>query len=276
MSTNPAIDTGAVMDVDALMADLDAELSGVEDLEPEGSTEIVERPEEIVEIEGAELAGEETAGEIVEETVAETELPEEELEATVGALDAKEAAYAGQEASGDMTTEAPAASAPAKAASAKTPKAPKESKPRVSLETLDADNFALVVDDAERDANELKAEVLATKPKAVKIAEKFENLLIAVAQGKAPSVYTMLCFEALVEKGVVTSADFVAKITGTAKGDGTTYGLGTARSQSQQLMALFPTLKIAIKDGAKLRLNEDSLLAIRLKEIMAPPAAAAA
>ncbi|WP_342234590.1 hypothetical protein [Inquilinus sp. OTU3971] len=273
MSTNPAIGTGTEMDVDALMADLDAELSGV----------VGEIEEEIVEEQAEEIVEDVLAGieetPVVEEPMVETEAPAEmgaeELEATVGAIEAKEAAYAGQEAAGDMTTEAPAASEPAKATSAKTPKAPKESKPRVSLETLDADNFALVVDDAERDANELKAEVLATKPKAVKIAEKFENLLIAVAQGKAPSVYTMLCFQALVEKGTVTSADFVAKITGSAKGDGTTYGLGTARSQSQQMMALFPTLKIAIKDGAKLRLNEDSLLAIRLKEIMSPTPAAA-
>lgn len=110
------------------------------------------------------------------------------------------------------------------------------------------------------DAN--KASVLALRPGAKKIAEKFDNLFQSVNAGRKPSVYVMTGFKALSVSGAITGPDMVAAM----QADG--YSVGTSRSQAQQVMSLFQTLKVAKKDGGKIVLNDQSVIAQALAALV--------
>jgi hypothetical protein len=129
----------------------------------------------------------------------------------------------------------------------------------------------LTLADAEGDLEANKAEVLRKRPAQVKVAEKFDNLLLAVAAGKAPSKFTMDCFRALKASGSITSKELVAALEATPmKTNGSKgYNGGTARSQAGQMMSLFPALKIATREGQKITLNPDSTLADALSAMLA-------
>ncbi|CAO3459608.1 hypothetical protein [Azospirillum argentinense] len=121
------------------------------------------------------------------------------------------------------------------------------------------------MDDDLSDTARLKEIVLAQRPAQKKIAEKFDNILCNIASGRLPSVYTMVAYNVVKAKGTATSADIVAAMTGGAGPKA--YSIGTARSQTGQLMALFDTLKIAKRSGNTLTLNPNSTLAAAIDRL---------
>lgn len=200
-----------------------------------------------------------------------------ELEAAL----ARDESYEEQTATSDMVTEVPTAAEAAATPSTVAPAAKKAraaSTPRVArdLSSLPAEAFVLTTEiPADLEAN--KTAVIGSQPTQKKIAEKFENILMSVAAGKTPSTYTMDCYRILKAKGEVTQGELVTALQGITRKDGSkTYGEGTARSQAGQIMTLFAALKIATRSGQKLTLNPDSMLAVALDRLSAPPAATAA
>lgn len=155
---------------------------------------------------------------------------------------------------------------------AKTPSpAPKEKKTRATkaaapkverdLAALPREAFVLLTsqnDDDHFDLDANKTAVLALRPTQKKVADKFDNLFVAVNAGRDPSVYVTACLKTLVAKGTVTTNDLVTALTESK------YTIGTARSQAGQVMALFATLKIGMRSGQTLTLNPDSLLVEKL------------
>lgn len=175
-----------------------------------------------------------------------------DLEATV----ARAEVYAAQEATIDPTpvpTTAP--SKPArqkKAVVASTPRLP-----RKSLGDLDESVFEIVIG-----APVNKAAVIAARPSQVKVAEKFDNLFLALAAGKEPSSYVTTALKVLTKTGTMTSADLIAAYKADDLSD------GTARSQTGQIMELFNVVGIALRSGQSLTLRQDSSVAKRLLAIM--------
>lgn len=212
----------------------------------------------------------------------ETPANEGDIEAVVGEIvsdEAKAKAYAEQE---STTTLDPAAAeaAAAKVAdgTAKPKKAKGEKKEKAttgvsrtkgSVTDLPTDAFVLVSADADGDLDANKAAVLALRPSAKKIAEKFDNLFLAMSAGKLPSVYTVEVFKAL--RASALGSTEIVKALETAG-----YSLGTSRSQAQQVIQLFQTLKIATKNEGKLVLNPDSVLGMALGMLIDTPAVAPA
>jgi hypothetical protein len=159
----------------------------------------------------------------------------------------------------EATPEAPAAEKTRKAGAPRTPR---------DLNAIDAKHFELTIGSTvDPEAN--KAAVIALLPKQKKIAEKFENLFQSIAAGKKPSVYAMVCFEALEKAGTVTQADLVAALRAASKRSGASYSEGTARSQAGQIMNLFDTVKIATRTKQTLERNPNSQVAAALRGIAA-------
>jgi hypothetical protein len=261
---NATMNVAEDLELDALLGDLDIpddEVVTVQAVSEELPADVIEEPE--TEETPVELAA-------AEDTVLDDETADA-IEAEMELQEAREELYASQEADETDLDAQPEPAAPAKAA-----RAPKASKPRaarISIDSLPADAFVLtaeIPDDLE--AN--KAAVIRACPAQKKVQEKFENLLVSIHQGKAPSTYIMDCFRALEAKGgQITSLDLVAALKGTSLKNGSkTYSEGTARSQVGQIMALFPALKIASRSGNQLTLNPDSLLVEALRGFDAPAA----
>ena len=134
-------------------------------------------------------------------------------------------------------------------------------KTRTNIENLFPEHFVLLPGD-EVDVVATKSRVLANRPKQKKVGEKFDNLLTAVADGRKPSTYVVEAFGVLRDKGTVTSSDLVAAFR-------THWGEGTSRSQVGQIMHLFDNLAIAKRTGSSLSLRGDSVLASKLRAILA-------
>ncbi|TXN08949.1 hypothetical protein FV222_00320 [Methylobacterium sp. WL103] len=229
------------------------------DVEEAGATE--EAAEAAVEEPAIVVTDAEASSEVEAEAAAQDEHDEDVTDALAAEIDMEEqrdAIYAEQPADDtSLDASAPPAAAPKKARAVSTgvPRA------RTAVADLHEDNFVLTTDiPADLAAN--KAAVLTACPAQKKVREKFENLLVSVAGNRAPSTYTVICFKALMASGEVTGAE----LTGALKSSG--LGEGTARSQSGQLMALFPAVKIATPAGNKLTVNPDSLLVAALKGIL--------
>ena len=205
----------------------------------------------------------------VEETIEEEtveDVTESVTEDELSALDtqiAKGEAYEEQSAAAtpSVTNLTPATPAPAKAA--KTPKAPKAPKAPAAPRDLSAlkDEAFILTDVPPADLAANRAAVMAKRPAQKKIADKFDNLFLSVAAGKAPSEYTMHCFKALAAKGTVTQGDLVAALTATQSNRGSGYTIGTARSQAGQFMVLADAVGIATRAKNTLTLNADSAIA---------------
>lgn len=222
------------LNVEAVLATLDDELLE-EEAQAEIQEEIVEPEEELV-ASDADL------------------IDDPDVTAHVDAEIAKEEVYA--EAAAAAAASAPA---PAKAARKKAETKPKAAR---DINTLDASAFVLTTDTpADLEAN--KAAVIRARPAQVKVAEKFDNVLLSIAAEKQPSVYTMAAYRALRAAGELTSADLVKEL-------GKIVQISTARSQAGQMMALFPALQIAKRDKNKLVLNPDSILAEALNLLDTP------
>lgn len=249
---NIEIDAGAAVnidDVDLLLADLEI------DEQEETEIEIEVRDEEI---EGLDEAL----------TEIEADLTEEDVAAAVTSLaieEAKTEAYEAAEGEGYEIAESEVA--PAKVKKTKKVEGPKTPRAPKMADSLAPESFVLSTEDDIDDLEALKTAVLAKCPSQKKIAEKFHNLLCAVAAGKLPSTYTMDCFRALEAKGgEILSTELVAALQ--AKG----YSIGTARAQSGQIMVLFNVLGIATRAGNKLTANSTSTLAIALRTLDAAAA----
>jgi hypothetical protein len=159
----------------------------------------------------------------------------------------------------EVAAEAVAPTKPARKARAKkADAAPKEPKAPRDLSSVAPEFFVLADGVTDLDAN--KASVIASPPKQKKIVEKFENVFRSVSAGKAPSEFTKLCFNAL-KGGSTTSTDLVAVLKANE------YSEGTARSQAGQLMALFPLLGVAVRDGQKLTFNANAPMSKRLATV---------
>jgi hypothetical protein len=156
--------------------------------------------------------------------------------------------------------EAPATTGKAlkRSAKAKTSKAPREA--RV---TDDATYIASIAGGAiilDSDLGETVNTVdLINSIKAVKIREKSRNLFDAIKRKKNVSTFTGLAFEHLMEHKTLTAQALVHTYQSHARVRDASgaYSLGTARSQSQQMAALFKTLKITDAVG---NINPNSTL----------------
>lgn len=273
------IDTSGV-DLDLMLADLDVSddettLEAVTDVEREKVVEEPEVEEKVVNedsvdevalamSEASEISDAidaiEVESVIVPEIEVEVEAADEDAhDAIANEIDMEEqrdAIYAEQPAD-NTSLDAPAPAAPKKARAASTGVA----RARTAVADLGEDNFVLTTDIPD-DLAANKAAVLKACPEQKKVREKFENLLVSIAGSRAPSTYTVICFKALIAKGEVTGAELTAALTSSGLGE------GTARSQSGQLMALFPAVKIATRAGNKLTINPDSMLVNALKSIL--------
>ena len=224
------------IDVAAALANLDDTELDSSDIEVEAVTEIDE-PETIVEeeIDEADLAPEDHA--LIEAETTKSEI------------------YAEQVAANPPSAEPEPAKKAKKAPSKKAAAGPKMVR---DLNDLDAKHFVLTTTEPD-DLAANKAAVIARRPKQVKVAEKFDNVLTSIAAEKAPSVYVMKAFAALNKTGEITSADLYKALAADGMGE------GTARSQAGQMMSLFPALQIAKRDQNKLILNQESLIAEAIK-----------
>lgn len=265
-------DVAATMEsIDMALADLDLENDEVveeldaalEDLEAIAEEEAVVEEPEVVEEQEVEAAAEEstlTAAAIDDDLLADLDL---EL-ARTEAYNAQESAPIASEEEQEAIKAKGAARAKKASSGSSTPRAATPRTPR-DINAVPAEVFVLngdvaAMDDAAKDA--AKAATMALLPKQVKVAEKFENLLMSLAAGKLPSRYTVVAYKALAARKTLTSADLV----GAYKAEGLKEG--TARSQSGQMMNLFSTLQIADRSGQMLTLREDSNLAARLNALL--------
>lgn len=93
---------------------------------------------------------------------------------------------------------------------------------------------------------------------AKKVAEKAVNLLRHRASPDNVQVYTRIGMDLLLKKGELTSKGLTDKFL-------EKYTPGTARAQANQIMNLFPALKVADKVGSTLTLNDDSVIVAEYK-----------
>lgn len=192
----------------------------------------------------------------------ETDEIDETLLAELEADIARAEVYQAQEATSDPTpVSATAASKPARKKSANAV----ERTPRKNLSDLDDDVFQLFDGEVVGPTN--KQVTIDARPKQVKVAEKFDNLFLALAAGKEPSSYVVTAFKVLSATGTMTSADLVAAYKTSGLKD------GTARSQTGQIMELFNVVGIARRSGQSLTLRTDSVIAQKLGAIINKPAA---
>lgn len=270
-----ALSGAAVQNIDEMLADLDL------DIELEAGNDEVE---EIVEVEAA-AEDADAVVEVMEESAeaeAEVEATHEELDANLDIDDldialARSEGYESQESDVQTVEDADQALADAKAnkparkkAASSTPRTPGVPRSTKSLPDLEPATFVLEGDASAMSATELddaKAAVLAAVPSQKKIAEKYENLFQALAANKQPSVYVVGAFKLLEQKGEFTSAELVGAFKGS-------YSQGTAQSQAGQIMNLFDRVKIASRSGNKLTANPNSVVAAKIRKILADAAAA--
>jgi hypothetical protein len=142
---------------------------------------------------------------------------------------------------------------------------PVQRTPRKSLADLSDGVFQLYDSETPGPAN--KTATLAARPTQVKIAEKFDNLFLALEAGKAPSSYVVTALNVLSKTGTMTSADLIAAFKADDLKD------GTARSQTGQIMELFNVVGIARRSGQSLTLRTDSVVARKLAAIINPTTA---
>lgn len=254
------IDDESVDDEGAILVPID-EIEGL-DIEEiiQGSEEITDESETIIE-ESEELEKPVKAGEV---------LKDDDLQELNLSLD-KASSYETQSSGPAIETVERGAGSSAIKKSANTSK--KASTPRVprDLASIDAKHFVLKGDASKMTIQEVanaKAALIAATPKQVKVAEKMENVIQSIAADKKPSKYVMTIFGALDKMKVMTSTEVVAALKTSGVSE------GTARSQSGQLMVLFPVLGVAIRDGQTLKLAEDSNIADYLRKAATPTTSA--
>lgn len=220
--------------------------------------------------EEVEAAGDEEV--VLEDLALDGELDEDALR-DLNAEIVKEEIYAEQASEvGDVSTEKPAKKAKSFKKSRATGSTPVTRTPR-DLASIAPEVFVLEGDvdamsDDEKEAAK-KATMLLT-PKQKKIAEKFENLFTALAAGKKPSTYIVQAFKLLDQNGSMGMSDLIALYkTPGSKSDTEGYNHGTAASQAGQIFTLFDAVKIATRTKSTLTLNKGSVVAERLRAVIA-------
>ncbi|GAL22999.1 hypothetical protein JCM19235_1300 [Vibrio maritimus] len=116
--------------------------------------------------------------------------------------------------------------------------------------TLDADKLQSLIADRLKEIDQA--------PK--KVGEKLVNAYAHLTSGTTLSVYTEMAMTILLEKGELTSQTLFEAYRARP------YSEGTSRSQSGQLMKVLPLMGMATRDGQKLTLIDDSVLAGVFKE----------
>lgn len=264
MTIQTAVNESA--DLEALVASL-AAAEALEKAEEEAAVaaplsmadELGFDPDELLADLGAPISAEPAAApaESVAEATQSAEIAEDVL-ADIESAAARQEAYNKQADTAPIAPAAPAAPAAKKARTPRAPKAPAAPKtPRVAIGSLPDETFEIVIG-----APADKAAVLAKTPAQVKVAEKFENLFLALHAGKEPSRYVVSAFKLLKSRQTVNSAEIINayKVDGLAD--------GTARSQTGQIMALFDTVGIALRASQALTLRSDSAVAAKLSKIL--------
>lgn len=107
-------------------------------------------------------------------------------------------------------------------------------------------------------SEQVRDDVLVSRPTQKKVAEKFENLFISLAAGRKPSTFVVDAAKLLKAKGKLVNSELVAAYSA----DG--YDIGTARSQAGQIVNLFQLLKITQPGGD---LNPASTLMKRIEDV---------
>ena len=184
----------------------------------------------------------------------------------------KKAKEAAPEAASSEDASEPEASA-AEGASETEAEAPKKA-PRLTFDTTSEALFhkigdselALVMDDAERPQTEIREEIAGiVDGSAKKVQEKASNLIACAVKGGTLSVYTKIALRSLFTAEKITSAELAQAYRDNPD---PSYSDGTARAQSGQMMKLLPDLKIAVRTGSTLTVNQDSVLALPLREMV--------
>lgn len=254
-STNELVDSELLVDelesilrgmipmIDKQIIEETADFSAVEDLLDELEDVVIE--DEVVE---------------VEEEILEADALDAEDVAVLEADIARTELYAEAETGAAVEPVVITESTPKKARATKAPKAPKGPAIVRDLAALPADVFAFS-EEPGLDPEVHKAAVISAKPAQIKIAEKFENLFVSIANKRTPNVYTARAFEFLVTKETITTGDLVGHFKGLG------YTEGTARSQAGQIMSLFSTVGIAKRAGSTLVLDQNSVIAAKLIEL---------
>ncbi|WJW83832.1 hypothetical protein QU516_17540 (plasmid) [Moellerella wisconsensis] len=130
------------------------------------------------------------------------------------------------------------------------PKKEKASRPRFQLSDLSEEDCSKIG---------LSKEVMLTSVDScpVKAKDKALNLAQWALRGSELSIYTKLGLECIVKNGSATSESFrIYMMSNPSK----PYPTGTAGTQAGQLMAVFPALGIATREGRELTLNKESPL----------------
>lgn len=206
--------------------------------------------------------------EIIEEQDASAALSDDdldELELTVQKEEAKAEIYEAQEGAQIGATEDGSISSEGTVKRGGKAGAKRASTPRTArdLNAVDDAHFVLSGDVSamsDEDKSSAKTGAIAAKPTQKKVAEKFENVFLSMQDGRAPSKYVLTAFGCLNANTTMSSADLIAAFKTSGVGD------GTARSQSGQIMALFPVLGVAERDGKTLKLKDDSNIAEYLRK----------
>jgi hypothetical protein len=210
---------------------------------------------------------------IVEEVVAadvsgDDDLSIDELEMGIERAQGYQEQDGGEQLAGNATETVASkkANAPKADSTVKTVKAPRASTPRQprDVSAIAAEVFVLEGDASQMSADELesnKKAVIDAAPTQKKIAEKYENLFMSLSVGKQPSTYVVQAFKFLDQKKTLSSTDIVAMLKGS-------YKQGTAQSQAGQIMKLFEATKIATRTKNSLELNDNSVIAGKLRDIL--------
>lgn len=268
----------ATPQTNADIAELDAALDGVnleetvEATDPEPQEDAVEETVEAVEAEDqveddelAELEGLEdldlsdAADE--DQAIEDDSVLDDEEVAQLGREMEKQEAYQKQVASATVSPEEVQQKSAKKSRSKGKARQPKMQR---DLNSLDPELFVTSGDvsamsDSDKEA--ARSALIAQRPTQVKVAEKFDNLFVNLAAGKAPSRYVMLAFDLLDQQKTVTSTEIIAKMKAAGLGD------GTARSQTGQVMTLLPVLGVADRAKQQLTLRSDSRIAQKIREV---------
>lgn len=189
------------------------------------------------------------------------ELTDEDL-AAISLGETRAEVYQAQSDEAGVTLADPAAPVAAPAKKARAPKAAGTARPRTERDLNNLPDHVFQRHPLEPN-DQAKADVLAKKPAQVKVAEKWENLFVALNAGAGLSKFTVTGFTLLKQNGTLTNTDLVAAM----KAD-PNVGDGTARSQSGQIMALLPLVGVATRTGQTLTLRSDSVIADKLTAML--------
>lgn len=244
-ATATALDS-VVSNADAVKLDeLDHMLAEMQDLDLPEDADIVE---DIEDVEDAEVV-----------EASEDDL--QDLEVELLKRETYDEATSSGDTVDDLTAEPPRPEKPVRVAKPRKSETAKAPKIERNLDALPPEVFVLFKDDV-ADASHKDA-TLKLRPAQKKIAEKFDNVLISLAAGRLPSNYVVDAFKLLTaNSGMITSAELAGMWKARGLHD------GTAASQTGQIMALFPALGIAAREGSVLVRNANSALAEKLAALI--------